>query len=670
MLSGFQHMRVRTRIYLGFGLLLALALAVAALAVDRLNAVGASITRMNTVEANAAKIDAAVAGLEDMRRSTLRFKSGADQGAIGTLKDGMQAALNVLQEAAADPMAPPDRRAIYQALVQGVNRYHDQFDHLVTLQQQAKENQDKAFALGPQTAAATTALLAASRTTASPQIIDAAVDLDRSVLLFRIASLRFTMLVNAESMAAMKSASAEVEASLRRLEQVADPPTAELAGELRAAFSPYSDAIERFATGTLAGDQLHDKAMVPAMSDMQDALGKAKTGLHGFFLATKNSSDSTIADAVWMQGGFAAVALLAGLALAITIGRGIVRPMTAMTGVMTNLAQGDTAVSVPAREAANEIGDMARAVEVFKQNMIRAAGLAAEQARDQAAKAERQHHVSEIIAGFDASVRSLLDSLAAAAGDMHEAASALTRTAGETNQQAEQVAGSAEQASANVQTVAAATEEMVASAAEITRQVARSTEIAARAVEVARGTDAQVHSLAETAVKIQAVVELINGIAGQTNLLALNATIEAARAGEAGKGFAVVASEVKSLAGQTARATGDIGAQVQAIQAATQDAVQAIKTISGTIDEMNEISTAVAAAMHQQGATTAEMARNNHQAAAGTQQVSATIRSVSQGASATGEAASRALSAATELGARTRTLRSEVGMFLDRMRAA
>jgi methyl-accepting chemotaxis protein len=228
----------------------------------------------------------------------------------------------------------------------------------------------------------------------------------------------------------------------------------------------------------------------------------------------------------------------------------------------------------------------------------------------------------------------------------------------------------AEQASANVQTMAAATEEMASSAAEIARQVTRSTTIAAQAVDAARNTDRQVQGLTDAAQKIEAVVAIINGIAGQTNLLALNATIEAARAGDAGKGFAVVASEVKALAAQTGKATDQIGAQIQAIQSATQAAVTAIKGIGTTIDEMNDISTAIAAAMEEQGATTQEMARTTQEAARGTQDVSSTIGGVSDGARATGSAASQVLSAAGELGVKAETLRSEVDSFLHRIRAA
>ncbi len=335
----------------------------------------------------------------------------------------------------------------------------------------------------------------------------------------------------------------------------------------------------------------------------------------------------------------AAISVLLGIGAALICGRSIVKPITGMTQAMHRLADGETATEIPSLDASDEIGEMAKAVEVFKANMVRNAELAAEHAHEESRKEQRQRTVDGFIGEFDQSVGTMLQMLASSATEMESAAQSMAGTAGRTNEQASAMAAAAEQASANVQTMAAATEEMAASASEISHQVSRSAQITAKAVESARHTDHQVQSLSEAAKRIEDVVAIINGIAAQTNLLALNATIEAARAGDAGKGFAVVASEVKALAGQTGKATEEIGAQVQAIQAATREAVEAIKAISATINEVNDISTTIAAAMEEQGATTHEMTRNTQQAAQGTQDVSATIAEVSQGANATGAAA-------------------------------
>jgi ABC-type transporter Mla subunit MlaD len=286
------------------------------------------------------------------------------------------------------------------------------------------------------------------------------------------------------------------------------------------------------------------------------------------------------------------------------------------------------------------------------------------------ADAERKTGMAAAADGFEGKVGRLIGQLAEAAGKLEHTSGSLTRTAGETNARAGTVAAAAGQASANVQTVASAAEELSSSIAEITRQVTRSSDVSGRAAADARHTDKLVATLADNARTIGDVVGLISSIAGQTNLLALNATIEAARAGDAGKGFAVVASEVKNLASQTARATEDISEQIRTIQAATGEAVGAIRGIVGTIGEVSEISAAIAAAVTEQGAATQEIARNVQQAAAGTREVTENIARVSQSATDTGGAAAQVADAATELSRRSGQLSEEMGRFLTTMRAA
>jgi methyl-accepting chemotaxis protein len=287
----------------------------------------------------------------------------------------------------------------------------------------------------------------------------------------------------------------------------------------------------------------------------------------------------------------------------------------------------------------------------------------------EAATAQRTalHRTADL---FEAKVSGLVATLSSGATALQATARSMTVTATQTHQRAMTVAGAAEEASVGVQTVAAAAEELTASIHEISRQVAQSAHITGRAVDDARRTDTIVRTLADSANKIGDVVQLISGIAAQTNLLALNATIEAARAGDAGRGFAVVASEVKNLATQTAKATGDIGAQITHIQAATEEAVRAIKAISATIDEVNVISSNIAAAIEQQGAATAEIARTVQQTSASTQEVTATIAGVSQAANDTGAAAAEVLSAADDLSRQAGQVIAEVGDFVSGVRAA
>ena len=493
---------------------------------------------------------------------------------------------------------------------------------------------------------------------------------EKAVLLVRVANWRFLATLDSKGPATFKTNREKADAAMATLESMLNEQPRKLVTPVKAAINAYAASFDRIAEASLALNTVFDDQLVPTIVGMQKQLETMRLSLTTNFAESKQASDATIANATLMQSISTSAALLLGVVLALVIGRGIVNPLGRITTTMTKLSGGDTSVAVPLRDGRDEIGDMARALEVFKESMINTATLNATQAREQSAKAARQATIEGHISTFDHSVRDLLNSLASAATDMRAAAQSMSATADQTNQQASTVSVAAGQASANVQTMAAATEEMASSASEIARQVARSTSIASRAVEAARSTDRQVQGLAETAQKIEAVVAIINGIASQTNLLALNATIEAARAGDAGKGFAVVASEVKALAGQTGKATEEIGAQIQAIQAATQSAVEAIKGIGITIDEINDISTGIAAAMEEQGATTREMTRSTHQAAQGTHEVSTTIQGVSHGASATGAAANQVVSAAGELGAKAAALQTEVGSFLDRIRAA
>jgi methyl-accepting chemotaxis protein len=371
-----------------------------------------------------------------------------------------------------------------------------------------------------------------------------------------------------------------------------------------------------------------------------------------------------------MLAAMLGIAIIIGIAVGIYLIRDVSRGIASIVMPMQALGSGDLTAQVPHQGEKTEIGAMADTLQVFKQALIAKKAADEAAAQDAEAKIERGRRVDGITRDFESLIGEIVQTVSSASTQLEASAGTLSATAERAQELTTVVAAASEEASTNVQSVASATEEMASSVNEISRQVQESARMANEAVDQARQTNDRVGELSKAAARIGDVVELINTIAGQTNLLALNATIEAARAGEAGRGFAVVASEVKALAEQTAKATGEIGQQITGIQAATQESVGAIGQISGTIEKLSEIASAIAAAVEEQGAATQEISRNVQQAAQGTQQVSSHITDVQRGASETGSASSQVLSAAQSLSGDSNRLKLEVGKFLSSVRAA
>jgi methyl-accepting chemotaxis protein len=456
----------------------------------------------------------------------------------------------------------------------------------------------------------------------------------------------------------------------------------------------YARAFEQFAAMSFDVDRLVNSTMAQQAQRIDEAVADLVKSQRDALTGIKSETVSAMAGAERTTVAIALAALVFGILVSLLISRGIVKPVTGLTGGMRQLAGGDFGIVLPGLEREDEVGEMARAVETFKVTLANKARREAEEkaeadlrateaqheahareaARQRAAQehaaADRKAAMNRIADEFEKAVGRIVDNVSTASTELEAAAGTLTKTAETTQQLATVVAAASEEASSNVQSVASATEEMTGSVDEIGRQVQESSNIANEAVRQAQKTDSRINELSQAASRIGDVVKLITAIAEQTNLLALNATIEAARAGEAGKGFAVVANEVKALAAQTAKATGDIGAQIAGMQGATNDSVTAIKEIGGTIAHISQIAAAIAAAVEEQGAATAEISRNVQEAAKGTSQVAGNITSVNRGASETGSASAQVLTSAQSLASESNHLKVEVRKFLETVRAA
>jgi methyl-accepting chemotaxis protein len=423
-------------------------------------------------------------------------------------------------------------------------------------------------------------------------------------------------------------------------------------GDSAAAAKAYAEITARYTAHRAIIDDI-----VKQTNDQNGATEVAATG-----------RVSTFTLVLWSVSAVVFLVIGAGI---FGVAFGVIRPIAAMTGVMKGLAGGDLNVSIPALNRDDEIGAMARAVQVFKDNAQRVQAMESEQAGlKHRAEEDRKAAMLAMADGFDSVIGKIIQTVSTASSELESSAGRLTKTAEVTQSLSATVATASEQSSANAQSAAAAAEEMASSVSEIGRQVSDSHKISREAVSQVEATNARIADLAQSAGRIGEVVKMISAVAEQTNLLALNATIEAARAGEAGRGFAVVASEVKALATQTAKATEEISEQIGQMQSATNQSVSAIREIGGTIGRIAEISQAIAAAVEEQGAATQEISRNVQRAAQGASQVAGSITDVNRGATDTGAASTQVHALARSLLGQSNHLKGEVEKFLSTVRAA
>jgi methyl-accepting chemotaxis protein/CHASE3 domain sensor protein len=461
-----------------------------------------------------------------------------------------------------------------------------------------------------------------------------------------------------------------VENSLRAISST-DEKIVQSVKEVSALLDEYRKSLSKLVENSKSIDELTTEMAESATAIMQGS-GAMKVALLSDQQRLESESDASIGETERLIAMLAAGGFLLGGVLAVLLGKGISRPMTAMCKAMRELAGGNFDVVLPGLGRRDELGEMAAAVEEFKLQAIAKAerDAAAQDAQNRAGSAARRTELIRFADDFEAAVGAIVSNVSSSAVQLESAAGTLTRTAETTQNLSSRVAGASEEASSKMQSVATATEELSASVDEIGRRVRESNKIAEAAVLQAQQTDGRIGKLSRAAQQIGDVVKLITAIAEQTNLLALNATIESARAGEAGRGFAVVASEVKSLAGQTAKATDEISSHISGMQDATQESVAAIKEIGGTIAEISNIASSIASAVEQQSSATQEIARSVQTVAQGTQEAAANIMQVNRGATETGSASEEVLNSAKSLSTESTRLREELDRFMANIRAA
>jgi len=662
----FSRLRLRTRIFLGFGMLIGLLLGIAAFGSYGLSAVGDEIDRMDDIASNANRLQELALRIEVIQRGMAVYRIDQDGISLKDVTAAEPRAAALLTEAAENTLSQR-RRDMFNGVAAKLRTFATNRERFVPLLAAVTTERTKLLVIDTALRSALSRITDAAGTSGTPADGARVTAVRDAVLAAEMTSLRFLASNDPTWLAVFKKDAATANAALAQLDGMASPDLRSMAPPLTDALRLYVASFDKAAVALVESSSIYTDRIKPDLREMATVTSKAQESLLSGFKVTSQRAYDVSSGTLTKQLGLSGAATVIGIILALVIARTISRPVNGMTAAMTKLAAGDTGSEIPGRDNTDEIGEMARAVEVFRQQAIENSQLAAMQDRERIAKERRQNAMDRHTQEFGSSISGVMEGFALASATMRQAAADVTEGAQQTRASTSSTVEGAVASSQDLSSVAAAAEEMAVTIDGISHQVAHVTVTVQTAVARARETDAKVAGLSKAADRIGDVVRIITAIARQTNLLALNATIEAARAGEAGKGFAVVAGEVKTLAAQTARATEEIGGQIAAIRGATGEAVIAVREVGGAIGEVETVAIAIAAAVEEQAAATREITDRVQQVALTTSTAAEAMRKVLSIAEVTDASSLKALNASAEVGRTAETLQTEVTDFLSAM---